>query len=382
MRIAIFSESFEPVTNGVSVSIATLRKLLEQRGHEVFIFAPAYKGHEDPSPNVFRLPSWHTPFARDYPIALPWSPRAKSAFADLNVDIVHTHTPFIVGVLGLRWARRLGKPVVSTNHTLYTEYSHYIPVIPQPLVKKIIVRHLRWYYSQCDAVAVPSTPVADLLRKYGVTKPIEVIQTGVDQIAPSLDGHRRDIRAKWGIPQDAKLIIYAGRLAREKNLGLLFSAFAELSPKFPDAVLMLVGGGPATKECKADIARLGLTGKVVFTGFRPRSEIQPICQAGDVFAFPSRTDTQAVVVCEALCAGLPCVAVREGGTPEVIRDGIDGFLTTNNREEFTGKLGQLLGNQGLRREMSAEALSGASRFSEAAMAESFIRLYERTIEQS
>ena len=382
MRIGIFSGSFEPVTNGVSVSIATLRKLLEQRGHEVFVFAPAYKGYEDSSPNIFRLPSWHTPFARDYPIALPWAPRAKAEFRRLDVDIVHTHTPFVVGVLGLRWARWLGKPVVTTNHTLYTEYSHYIPIVPQPLVKKIIVRHLRWYYDQCDAVAVPSTPVADLLRSYGVKRPIEVIQTGVDQIALSQDGHRRDIRAKWGIPQDARLIIYAGRLAREKNLGLLFSAFAELSPKFPDARLMLVGGGPAARECKAEIARLGLTEKVVFTGFRPRTEIQPICQAGEVFAFPSRTDTQAVVVCEALCAGLPCVAVRDGGTPEVIRDGVDGFLTSNSREEFTARLGQLMANQDLRQGMSAEALSGASRFSEAGMVESFIGLYERTMERS
>jgi glycosyltransferase involved in cell wall biosynthesis len=161
---------------------------------------------------------------------------------------------------------------------------------------------------------------------------------------------------------------------------LLFSAFFGLSPKFPDARILMVGGGPASAECKAEVARLGLAEKVHFTGFRPRNEIQPICQAGDVFAFPSTTDTQAIVVCEALCAGLPCVAVRAGGTPEVIRDGIDGFLTSNSREEFAAKLEQLLSNRELRRKMSAEALSGSGRFSEAEMGERFIQFYERTID--
>jgi len=112
---------------------------------------------------------------------------------------------------------------------------------------------------------------------------------------------------------------------------------------------------------------------------RPRQEVQPICRAGDLFAFPSTTDTQAIVVCEALCAGLPCVAVREGGTPEVVREGVDGFLTADSAEEFTARIEQLLTDDRLRRRMAEEAGSGAGRFSEASMADSFIRFYERVI---
>lgn len=377
MRIAIFSESYEPVVNGVSVSIATLRDNLRKRGHKVFAFAPAYRGHKDTDPDVFRFRSWHTPAARDYPLAIPYSPRIKSRFRELQPDIVHTHTPFMLGILGLRWGRWLGLPVVSTNHTLYAEYSHYVPLLPREFVRGIVVWHLRRYYNACDAVAVPSQPVADLLRSYGITKPIEAIQTGVDGLASS--GADEDIRAKYGIPSDARLIVYAGRLAKEKNLGLLFAAFADLAPKFPDAVLLLAGGGPAADECRQEVARLGLNGRVIFTGLIPRTEVQTVCRAGQVFAFPSTTDTQAVVVCEALCSGLPCVAVREGGTPEMVRDGVDGFLTANSREEFGARIAQLLSDDELRRRMSVEAAASASRFSEARMAERFERFYARII---
>ena len=379
MKIAIFSESYEPVVNGVAVSIATLKRLLEERGHTVCAFAPKYPGHIDLDPHTYRFPSWRPPIAKDYPLAFPWSVSCKRAFANLKPDIVHTHTPFMLGNVGLRWARANGIPVVSTNHTLYAEYTHYIPLLPIAFTRKAAVSLIRWYYNQCDAVVVPSEPIVRTLREYGVTRPIEVIATGVEPHPELGNNHRQILRAKYGLSEDAPVVVYIGRLAKEKNLKLLFESFCEISKDIPNAKLLTIGDGPAFEEYRAYVEHLGIGNKVIFTGTRPREEIQLICEACDVFAFPSTTDTQGVVICEALCAGLPCVAVDAGGTPQMIRNGIDGFLTQNSRAEFSEKLKRLLLMDELRAAMSKAAIEGSARFSESVMAERFINLYERVL---
>ena len=134
MRIALFSESYEPIVNGVSVCVTTLRDELSKRGHEVFVFAPAYKGFVDGRDDVFRFPSRHTVLMPDYPFPIPYAPELFRKFKSLRPDIVHTQTPFLLGIIGRKWARQCGVPVVSTNHTLYTEYAHYMPIIPRALI--------------------------------------------------------------------------------------------------------------------------------------------------------------------------------------------------------------------------------------------------------
>ncbi len=379
MKIAFFSESYVPVVNGVAVSIATLKRLLEERGHSVFVFAPKYPGHKDESPHIYRFPSWTPPIARDYPLALPWYSQNKKTFAEIEPDLVHTHTPFTLGIIGLKWAQEMDLPIISTNHTLYAEYTHYFPLLPKFITRKAIISLIRWYYNQCDYVVVPSEPVAQLLRSYGVFRPIEAIPTGVEPHPEIGSGFRRKFRAELGIPEDAPVVVYTGRIAKEKNLKLLFQSFAKVSEEIKAAKLLIVGDGPASKEYCAFAAELGIGDKVIFTGKRPREEIQLICEACDVFAFPSTTDTQGVVICEALCAGLPCVAVKAGGIPEMVRSGIDGFLTENSIGEFSYRLKQLLQKDELRLSMSKAAVEGSARFSESIMAEKFIDLYERVL---
>lgn len=380
MRIAVFTESYEPIVNGVSVFVATLRDELERRGHQVFIFAPRFQGHIDEHPRVFRWPARHTPLMRDYPFPKLMAPAIWPEFESLDLDVVHTQTPFVLGAAGGRWARRLGIPFVSTNHTLYTEYLHYAPIRPKALTKLFLVKLMKWYYSGCDAVVVPSEPVKKILRGYGVSNRIEIIKTGVVAAAPVSPEERRRIRMEHGADDDGALLLYVGRIAREKNLDMLLRAFASVRAAAPQTRLLLVGGGPALGEVKAQAASLGLQDSVQFVGMLRRSEIDPLYAAADLFVFPSTTETQGIAICEALSAGLPVVAVNAGGIPENIQSGVDGFLTPDDPTEFAERIQGLIEDPGRRLEMSANARANSANFCIERMVGDFERLYSSVID--
>ncbi|MCE5321941.1 glycosyltransferase family 4 protein [bacterium] len=380
MRIGIFSESYEPIINGVSVSVCTLRDELSRRGHDVFIFAPTFNGYEDESTNVFRFPSAHTPLMRDYPFPIPFAPELRRTFAALKLDIVHTQTPFLLGVVGARWARKYGSALVSTNHTLYTEYAHYVPVRPKSLTRGFLTRLMKWYYSGCDGIVVPSNPVERTLRSYGIKNRIEVIKTGVVAIPPSEPEMRKETRVRYGIADDEFLLLYVGRIAREKNLTMLLDAFKIISTKRDKARLLMVGGGPALEETKQYTSGIGLMGKVVFTGMLKRHEIEPIYTSADIFVFPSTTETQGIAICEALSAGLPVVAANAGGIPENVQPEIDGFLTENDPGEFADRIEFLISHEAERTKMGGNARRNASQFSIERMVSDFESLYASIIE--
>jgi glycosyltransferase involved in cell wall biosynthesis len=269
---------------------------------------------------------------------------------------------------------------VSTNHTLYTEYVHYVPVRPKALTRGFVVALMKWYYSGCDAVVAPSAAAGQVLRSYGIGARIEVIKTGVVAIAPLDHDQRIAARLRHGVGEDGFLLLYVGRIAREKNLTMLLKAFKTVAARSPEARLVLVGGGPALNETKALAAELGLRQRVEFVGMLPREKIDPIYAAADAFVFPSTTETQGIAICEALSAGLPVVAVNAGGIPENIRSGVDGFLTSNDADEFADRISTLVTNVDERRAMGEQARAGAANFSIERMVGDFERFYESVIE--
>jgi glycosyltransferase involved in cell wall biosynthesis len=379
MRIAIFTESYEPIVNGVSVCVSTLRDGLIKRGHEVFIFAPAYKGYTDKVDGVTRTPAAHTFFMPDYPFPLPLAPAAKRVFSELKPDLVHTQSPFMLSVLGARWARQYNVPLVATNHTLYTEYAHYAPIRPKSLTKRFLIDLIRWYYSGPDAVVVPSGPVAKMLRSYGIKNRMEVIKTGVDPIPPLTPEDREAARELRGVGPGDFLLLYVGRIAREKNLRMLLTAFKTVLTAHPQSKLVLVGGGPALAETKEYADGLQLGDKVEFMGMLPRNDIEPVYGAADAFAFPSTTETQGIAICEALSAGLPVVAVDAGGIPENLENGCDGFLTADDPAEFADRISFLIKSSDDRRQMSVRARQNALNFSIDRMVDEFESLYQSVI---
>ena len=372
MRVAIFAESYPPVVNGAATAIARLVGALRER-HEVVVYAPRFPGHKEGTAGVRRFASYRLPPEPDYPLAIPFSRALFREFAQARFDVVHTHSPFTLGQVGRRWARRAGIPAVTTYHTLYTEYTHYVPWFPPQLGRACI----RWITRQhCNAsplVTVPTEPIRRILQEYGVTRPIEVIPTGVPFLEP-LAPDPAFPRAALGIAPEAPIVLYAGRLAREKNLGLLFRAFRLVRAREPGAVLLLAGVGPWEAEARRLAAELGLGAR--FAGLLNPQDLARCYADATVFGFPSLADTQGMVLVEAKAAGLPAVCVGEFGPAIVVRDGVDGLLVANDEAQFAAALLRIIREPGLRAALSAAGLRDTERFSVPAMACRYEQVYE------
>lgn len=374
MRIAQFTESYRPVINGAAVAVDAIADAQAEE-HHVEVFAPHFPGHTD-TKTVHRFPSYSFPGHRDYPLAFPFSASIGRHFRKSAFDIVHTHSPFALGQVGLRWARRHGIPLVTTYHTLYVEYAHYAKLIPPAISRAYLKSLTRRYCNACDAVAVPTGPIRDVLLGYGVTRPIQVIPTGL-KLKPPPPRDRTYIQEKWGIPVDAPLVLYAGRLAQEKNLELLFHAFARVVQEAPDAWLLICGDGPHRSQAERMARETGRSERIVFGGFVAPKELPRIYASADVFAFCSRTDTQGLVLIEAKAAGLAVVSVGAFGPTEVVVDGVDGFLVPDDAEAFGLALLRLLQCRELRQAMSDAALVEVRRFSIEETARQYVALYRR-----
>lgn len=368
MRIGIFTDSYKPYTSGVVTSITTFKEELEKLGHDIFIFAPNYHHYRDYEKDVFRFFSIPAPTNPDYALAVPISPRLNLTVRKLELDIVHVHSPFLLGRWGAKCARRFNLPLVFTYHTLYDQYVHYVPVA-QELARDLAIKYSRWFCNQCDLVITPTTEVEHLVRGYGIRAPIRVIPTGVP-IHKFHNRHPGWLRQNWHIPADAQVCLFVGRLTLEKNLDFLIEAFQLVKKDSPRAVLVIVAGGPLEEELKHLTVSLGLRLEqdVIFTGKLPFENLIDAYFDADLFTFASVTETQGLVLIEAMAAGLPVIAVRAYGVEDMVDDGVNGYLVAHNREEFANRVVQLLKDESRRRGFSAQALIKAKQMSSHAMA--------------
>ncbi|MEN3001305.1 MAG: glycosyltransferase, partial [Armatimonadota bacterium] len=324
MKVALFSESYLPYLNGVSISIRILKEELERRGYEVWVYAPRFRNYRDEWPRVRRFPAFYTPFEPDYPIGWYWAPHLWREWRRQRFDIVHTHTPFFVGMAGARWARRTRTPLVSTFHTLYEEYLHYVPgIIPKGLVRRVLRWHLRRYYEGVDAIMTPSETGKEVLCRYGIRKPITPIR---NPVLPFPDLTKEQARAALGIPDDVWMLLYVGRMAPEKNVHVLLQAMPHVVRGYPNARLWLVGPGPSLEALQALADALDLRDYVHFMGPVPREQVSLYMLAADLFTFPSVTESQGLVLDEAQAAGLPCIVANGGGAPEAVDYGASGLI--------------------------------------------------------
>jgi glycosyltransferase involved in cell wall biosynthesis len=382
MRVGLFSESYEPVQNGVAISVRTLADELRGRRHRVYIVAPHYPDHTDSIPFVLRVPSMLTPLNPSYALPFPWFPRLRREFKRLAPDVLHSHTPFFLGLLAARLSRRDDIPLVSTYHTLYNHYGHYLFFLPPPSIENLLDWWIPEYYNRCVDVIVPSQVAEDSLRHYGVTVPITIIPTGVP-IPPAEhleEEARLRARQRWDIPPDSPMLLYVGRLAREKNIELTLDSFARVAPQFPEARLLVIGSGPHEDACRAYAESLPCGDRVIFAGMVPRHELDPVYAAADLFVFGSSTETQGLVIAEARAAGTPCVVVNEGGAGETVQDGEDGLVVESNVEAFSEAIHTLLSDSFRRRKMMEACLRNACRYTPSAMTDRVIYVYQHAIE--
>ncbi|MFY9233568.1 MAG: glycosyltransferase family 4 protein [Fimbriimonadaceae bacterium] len=376
LRIAIFSDSCLPILNGVSVSIDALVQELRNRGHSVHIFTTSFPGHQDTDPNTYRFWALHTPWTGAYPMSLPPFIGTLRKFRRHEFDIIHTHTPFTVGFCGLRWAESHGIPIVSTYHTLYDRYAHYIPYFPRRYIRFKIAKHTNFYYSRVNHVIVPSVAAFRWLRRHSVETPISVIPTGAPrrQLAD-----RGEMRQMLGIPPDQRVMLYVGRIAREKNLSSLFEMAAIVCRADPSVRLWLVGDGPYRAACAEMARKLGIGDRVRFVGFVPRAEVDHYYAAADLFVFSSITETQGLVIQEAMAYGLPAVAVAGGGASASVRDGETGFVVKNDSLQFADAVLRVLGDEELYARLSEAASRAVREHGTAEMCEQVLDVYRQVL---
>lgn len=379
MRIAIFSDSCLPILNGVSVSIDALVTELRNAGHSVTVFTAKHFNYRDSDPNTYRFFALETPWTRNYPLALPPFYRMLRAFRKHDFDVIHTHTPFTIGFVGLRWGESHGIPVVSTYHTLYDRYAHYIPFFPRRYIRFKIAKHTNFYYNSVAHVITPSKAALKWLRRHSVDTPATVIPTG----APARGFLQRgEVRRALGILPEHRILLYVGRIAREKNLPVLFQMAAQVFKEDPNARLWLVGDGPFRQDC-AQIARdLNIGDRVHFAGFVPREEVDRYYAAADVFVFSSITETQGLVVQEAMAYGLPAIAVAGGGASAGILNNQNGFIVKNDPKVFSTRVLNVLRDGELYDRLSANAERAVRSYTTADMAAEVLSVYRHVLKKS
>jgi glycosyltransferase involved in cell wall biosynthesis len=384
MRILMVSDVYFPRVNGVSTSIQTFRQDLLCLGHACTLIAPQYPQapHIADDADIVRIPSWQVP--RDpEDRAFNWNEfmRYTSRLEPEDVDVVHIQTPFLAHYAGVRVARRLGAPIVETYHTYFEHYlHHYVPALPAAWMKALA---RRFTVSQChdvQTVISPSRQMADALRAYGVQTPIEVLPTGLPAgcFAP---GHGAHFRAAHGIDPQRPVALFVGRVAHEKNIDFLVRMLARLRTKVPDVLLIIAGEGPAESHIRQLVSSLGLDANVLFKGYMDRTTTLLDCyNAADAFVFASRTETQGLVLLEAMAQGTPVVSTAVMGTADVLAGVKGAVVVPEDIEAFSEGVASVLRDPAKRMLLSECAREDAQRWTSRSMAERLSRLYENVIE--
>lgn len=383
MKIGIFTNNYLPNSYGVSGSVESFRKEFEVFGHEVYIFAPRWKEYKDENPQVFRYPAFETNVKIKFPIAIPYSSKISKILDNLKLDIIHSQHPNLLGSAAARWAKKKNIPLVFTWHTLYDQYAHFAPFVPKKLAMWFMIQNARNYANKCDQIVVPTPSVREILKKWGVTnKNIVAIPTGVEE-EQFENPDRTVIREKYGVKGDEILLFVMTRLTEEKNMEFLVDAALEIIRNNKNAKFMVCGDGNLKNTLEKKVADAELGEKIVFPGIVSNSEKKNYYAAGDIFAYASKSETQGMVLTEAMYSGLPIVAVKATGVRDIIENDKTGFLVSEDKEEFANAVQKLIDDESLRKKFGEKAKKIArEKYTARVCAEKMIEVYEKVIEKS
>ena len=381
MRILMITDVYFPRINGVSTSIQTFRNDLHALGHEVALLAPQYGNDANDDDAILRVAGRSVP--RDPEDRLMRRRAIRRMIPDIvrrQPELIHIHTPFVAHYAGLEIARALDVPVVTTYHTYFEHYfEHYVPFLPKrwlaALARKVTV-------GQCaaaDLVISPSNAMHDALRAYGARGRIAVLPTGLgDGCYTPGDGRR--FRTAHGIAADRPIVLHVGRAAHEKNIDFLIRMLQPLKRAVPDVLMVIAGEGPALTHLQDLAQGLGVADSVQFVGYLERNHGLPDCYAaGDVFVFSSRTETQGLVLLEAMAQGTPVVSNAEMGTRDVLVADRGACILPLEENAFAAAIAQVIGDRGLRAHMSEAAREHARGWSSRTMAERLSVHYQELV---
>jgi 1,2-diacylglycerol 3-alpha-glucosyltransferase len=395
LRIAIFGETYLPYLSGVTVSTEALARGLGVAGHEVLLVVPrpaegsepGTAGASGPDPRVAWLPSFQAPgpAPAGYRVPKPIPSAALEAAAAFAPQIVHAQSPFTSGLMARRLARRLSAPLVFTHHTRFGDYRHYLGPLAIP-GSVLMDAYLRRFWRSCAGIVAPGNELSREIGDRLGRRPrplVRTIPTGIE-VAQLAALPVADPRPVAGWPADAVVVASLGRLAPEKSVDLIVDAFGELVADEPAVRLLMIGGGPSESSLRVRAAKPDLASRVHLTGQLPRLEALSLAKGADLLLAASRTETQGLVLAEALAVGLPVVALAGPGVTDSVRDGVDGLVVpvepaVDRRSRLAAALDGLVRDPARRAALAEAAVAGADRFDVATRIDSMVALYRELL---
>jgi len=381
MRIALFTDAYYPRINGVATSVMMLKKYFEGMGHEVLVVTTADPEAPFIENNIIRIPS--IPF-KTQRLGLIAGFRIRKIIKTFKPDIIHTHSEYTLGFLGHAMAKRLKVPYVHTMHTVWEYYTEYVVNIDllEPAARAAMRTYTAIICNKADKVITPTSKVDDLLISYGVTKDITVIPTGIelDKFDAKYCTQKQldDIRAELGIKSNEKVLLYIGRIEKEKNIDELLVSLQNYLQSHSDIKLVLVGDGTARKELQKLAEELGIDKKVVFAGLRPWDKINLYYRIGDVFVGASISETQGLTYTEAMASGLPVIAREDRCLEGILTHGENGFLFSDT-DSLISAIETLMTDTQMRHRFSEKAVAASQNFSSKVYAEKVLEVYKELL---
>jgi glycosyltransferase involved in cell wall biosynthesis len=362
----------------------SFRKEFEKCGHTVYIFAPKFKGHIDENHNVFRFPALDLNFKNiRFPIAIPYSCRIDEILKKMEIDVIHSQHPNLLGCAAKKWAKKKNIPLIFTWHTLYDKYVHFVPpFIPKKIATNWTIKNAVKYANRADQIVVPTSSIKKIIQNWGVeNQNITEIPTGIDEkLLENPNGKK--IRLEFGIKDSEILLVVITRFTKEKNIEFLFRAIAEVMKRNSNVKFLAGGDGDLNEKLKTFVKDRGLADKVIFTGFIPNDIKKNYYAAGDIFVFSSISETQGMILTEAHYIGLPIVAVEATGARDIVQNNETGFLTREKEKEFSNAVIKLVENAELRKKFSENAKKiSREKYTSKICAQKMLAVYEQAIKR-
>lgn len=380
VKVAFFTDTYYPQVNGLVTSIATSKAELAKLGFDVEIYAPNL-GPCDDGPDIFRLGGFVYIPQPEYTFVLPWGKGfSLSKLRPSGVRLIHSHAMFGSGFVALLCAWRQKLPLLMTYHTLFEDYVHYFPYLPARFVKWVNKVLTRWMCHRCELVIAPTPAIKTVLQGYGVRTRIEVLPTGLNAEVFAKTGARK---ADYGVDEGTLLLSCAGRTGREKRMDLLIEALAKVDGRLPHWQLVIAGDGPERANLQRLIERLGLKAKVRILGYIPRAKVLDLMEASDLFVFPSVTETQGMVVIEAMGRGTPVLGADAMGVGHMMRGERGGWLAKpGDLEDLARLLVLALNDKDAREAKKVEAQALAAEYKAEAINAKLAGYYREILEKS
>jgi 1,2-diacylglycerol 3-alpha-glucosyltransferase len=360
MRIALLTDIYKPSTNGIVHHVSMLKQCLEAWGETVWLIVPSSKDYDDDEPTVIRIPG--IPLAdTGYHLSLTLPKRARDILR--KMDILHAHHPFVSGSFGLYAANRYKIPLVFTNHTRYDLYvKQYLKLLPETISESALQAYFHSFSQGCDALVAPSEGMAEVMQTWHTQGKIVVIPNGV-QTEHFANPPRRVTRAELGLPENAVIALYVGRMSGEKQVDRLITLFRYVADEHATIYLVLVGDGPELEDLRRLAQELGINERVRFTGAVPYATMPEYMGVGDFFVSASLSEVHPLTFIEAAAANLPALGIRSPGVADIIEDGMTGLLAENNDLSFGLRFLHLAQDADLRHRLGRQAGDHARKLS-------------------